>query len=99
MALIERFPTSPEARYAKTQLENIDQQNRKHAVMERSKTPAEKRVETFRCTGCDHTGCSHKRVFMGRPEDGPSLALACLECGLTVFYDLLLLEKQVQDES
>lgn len=101
--VIDAYPTSPEANYAKTQLQNIEKAKHppKLDVSKLLPDGVEARLAVeFACLKCDGTRCSAKGLAMpsagaGRLLDIQNnfyLALTCVACGLTQFYDLNLLE-------
>ena len=100
--LIAKFPGSPEAGYAQSQLKNITQSHEPHEVSLEPVTLEGKITARFSCARCEHKKCKTKRVAMtgsglSRLLDVQKefyLALTCQQCGLTNFYDLNLLEER-----
>ena len=100
--LMEKFPGSPEAGYAKSQLDNMTQSYVPREVSLEPVTLEGKITARFSCARCEHKECNTKRVAMtgaglSRLLDVQKefyLALTCQQCGLTDFYDLNLLEQR-----
>ena len=102
--VIEMFPNTPEAGYAKSQIANIEKSRKpKIPIPQAEPTTVEGKITArFCCSKCEHTGCSTKRLSMSGSglsrlfdvQNNFYLAVACRQCGLTNFYDMNLLEKR-----
>ncbi len=102
LLVIERFESSPEAGYARSQLKNIDKAKAPviPTATPRELTTEEKIAKNYSCRDCNHKECSMKKVSMAGSgltrvldlQKNFYLALACEQCGATRFYDLNILE-------
>lgn len=103
--VIERFPSTPEAGYAKSQLANIETSRapKPQVAYEPPPLTVEQQItQRFSCSRCEHKECATKRLSMSGSglsrlfdvQNNFYLAVACQQCGLTNFYDMNLLEER-----